>query len=141
MIKSYLGDYINVEKLEEYPVKSQKLMQLIADNMPYKTKKLEGSYSILNKDNITVVKILCTHFANLMIYDEGVAVLFRYEYLKNNLKKVNEKYKLLGIESDVVAAGSADNIEPFYYTRIENSEIFNIKKQDIINLTGKLLGF
>ena len=140
MIRNYIGDYINVEKLKEYPVASQKLMKLIADNMPCNVKPLEGSYSIINK-GITVVKILCTLLSKIKIYNEGVAVLFRYDFLRNNIDQVNKKYRFLGIEKHIVAAGSANHIEDFYYTRIENSEIYNIKKADIISLTRKFLEF
>jgi hypothetical protein len=140
MTRNYIGDYIHVEKLIEYPFESQKLMEIISTDMPFKVQRYEGSYSIINRTGKTAFKILSTLRSEVSRIYSGVAVLFRYEYIKNiGLKEVNKTYKLLGIEGHVVAAGSGRNIEDFYYTRIENFEIYNMKKNEIINLIGELI--
>lgn len=142
MSKNYRGIYINTIKLRDYPLGSQQLMKKIKDDLPFNVIELDGSYSIKSKSGKTAVKILCVHESNVSIGGNGIAVLFKYDYIeKQNIENVDRNFKLLSIEKHIVAVGRANHIEDFYYTKVENDEIYNKKKEDIINLTKEIIKY
>ena len=142
MSRNYRGIYIYTIKLREYPPSSQILMKKIVDDLPFNIIQLEGSYSIKSRSGKTAVKILCTLESDVNVADDGVAILFRYEFIENlGINEINNKYKIIAMEKHVVAAGAANHIEDFYYTKIENSEIYNIKRNDIKGLIQEIIRF
>ena len=137
------GIIIRTFPLEEYPSESQKLMLRIVKDFESNRINVinyKGSYSITGIYNGgTAIKVLCTIGSSFEISGSGILVLFRKELVKKiGMNKIKKEYLNLDIKETPVSAGGGEYGD-FYFTVIDSLENYLTKKDDILNLTTKII--
>ena len=137
------GTVIRTIPLIKYPSESQELMKNIVKD--FIDRKIEvqahkGSYSIRRRyDTETAAKVLCTIGSKFETRGAGVLVLFRKELLnKIGMDNIKSDYQNIDISDDLVTVG-AGVYRDFYYIKIDTTESYLSKKEDLLALAEKII--
>jgi hypothetical protein len=137
------GIFLKTFPLTGYPTDSQELMQKIVVDFKdkgIKVKPYKGSYSIIRIfDTETAVKILCTIESSFETRDKGVLVLYRKELLESiGMDKIRIEHPTLDLKEQLLTVGGG-TFRDFYYTEVDNLEMYLVKKEDILAFATKII--
>ena len=137
MNKIAKGILIRTLPLTRYPPESQKLMSNIIQDLEEKSYKIRvyaGSYSIVNNENLSIMKILCTIYSNYRIPGVGIGIFFRKELIDNKgLENINNLFPSLIIKNRFYMLGAGKYVD-FYLTEIDSSKAYLDKKEEIFKI-------
>lgn len=136
------GDFIKTRRLEEYPNESQELMiQIISDfeSRSFRVVKNNGSYSIIDNERNTVIKIVCTNGTKVALPGLEIGVFFRAELIDLIfLDNINKLFPTLRMRDNLYKLGGGV-YRDFCLTVIDSIDTYNSKRHEIIELCNIFL--